>query len=340
MVLLLRKYPNENDCCYSILNRFGFEYKTLVIGNQVYVNVIQGKITVGDRCAFEEALLKDTNVKRILWDEKTPVLLTDEQREKTVTVGRAVFGEGFHFIAGPCAVESYDALDEIAYQLREMGVGILRGGAYKPSTSPYSFHGLKEKGLDILRRVADKYSMSVVTEVMDTRDVTMVASYADVLQIGSRSMQNYPLLSEVGKCVKPVILKRGLWANYNEWLLAAEYIAVHGNEKIILCERGIRTYEQETRNTLDLQAIPVIKEKSNVPIIIDPSHAAGDSRYILPMCRAAKAAGADGLMVEVHIKPEESWKDSKQALSLSEMREILKACSDIRSVKEHTCHVS
>ena len=232
--------------------------------------------------------------------------------------GVEVGGSEIVIMAGPCAVESRDQLFRTARSVRTAGANILRGGAFKPRSSPYSFQGLGEDGLKLLYQIRQETGMPVVTEVMDTRQVELVASYADMIQIGSRNMQNYPLLKEAGICRKPVLLKRGMMATIEEYLMAAEYILSHGNEQVILCERGIRTFETSTRNTLDLSAVPVLKRLTHLPVIVDPSHGTG-VRWLVPsMAKAAIAVGADGLIMEVHFNPEEALCDGYQSLSLDE----------------------
>lgn len=201
-----------------------------------------------------------------------------------------------------------------AYVAKKAGAHILRGGAFKPRTSPYSFQGMAEDGLKLLKKVRERTGLPVVTEVMNTTDVDLVESYADILQIGARNVQNFALLKEVGRAKKPVLLKRGLMTTIEELLMSAEYILSAGNEQVILCERGIRTFETATRNTLDISAVPVLKELTHLPVIIDPSHAAGYSRYVIPLTRAAVAVGADGLIVEVHPEPEKAFSDGAQSL--------------------------
>jgi 3-deoxy-7-phosphoheptulonate synthase len=245
--------------------------------------------------------------------------------EKTVvTVEHIKFGEGFTVIAGPCSVESEEQTIETAQAVKEAGADALRGGAFKPRSSPYAFQGLGLKGLKILKKAKEKTGLPIVTEVIDSRDVSWVCEYADILQIGARNMQNFALLKEVGKVMKPVLLKRGLNSTIAEWLNCAEYILNEGNPDVILCERGIRTFETYTRNTLDLSAIPVIKELTHLPIIVDPSHAAGKVSLIAPMCFAAVAAGADGIIVEVHIRPEEAVCDKEQALTPWQFAEMMR----------------
>jgi len=242
------------------------------------------------------------------------------RQEDTIVniTGVEVGGSEIIIIAGPCAVESREQLFETARSVKAGGASILRGGAFKPRSSPYNFQGLGEEGLKLLSIIRKETGLPVVTEVMDTRQVELVASYADMIQIGSRNMQNYPLLKEAGMCHKPVLLKRGMMATIEEFLLAAEYILNQGNEQIILCERGIRTFETSTRNTLDLSAVPMLKRLSHLPVIVDPSHGTG-LRWMVPsMSKAAIAVGADGLIVEVHYKPEEAICDGYQSLSLDE----------------------
>jgi 3-deoxy-7-phosphoheptulonate synthase len=226
-------------------------------------------------------------------------------------------------IAGPCAIEGRDEFMESASFVKDAGASVLRGGAYKPRTSPYSFQGLEKEGLGILKEVGDKTGLKIVTEVIDTRDVELFESYVDIIQIGARNMQNFRLLKEVGSSCKPVLLKRGLCATIDEWLMAAEYIMSEGNKNIILCERGIRTYETSTRNTLDLSAIPVLKSKSHLPVIVDPSHAAGTWRYVPSLSKAAVAAGADGLIIEVHHDPKIAMSDGAQSLRPDKFKNLL-----------------
>ena len=234
-----------------------------------------------------------------------------------------VGGSQIVVIAGPCAVESREQLFETAGSVKDGGARILRGGAFKPRSSPYKFQGLAEEGLKLLRDVRNETGLPFVTEVMDTRQVEMVAEYADMLQIGSRNMQNYPLLKEAGMCGKPILLKRGMMAIIEEFLLAAEYILHFGNDQVILCERGIRTFETSTRNTLDLSAVPMLKSLTHLPVFIDPSHGTG-LRWMVPaMSKAAVAVGADGLIMEVHYKPDEALCDGHQSLNLLEFHQLM-----------------
>lgn len=229
--------------------------------------------------------------------------------------GVKIGGPHLAFIAGPCAVENEDQMMVSARMVKAKKCNVLRGGAFKPRTTPYSFQGLGEAGLKLLRMAGDEFDMPVITEVLDPRDVNLVNKYTDIFQIGARNMQNFRLLEEVGKTQKPVLLKRGLAATIKEWLLAAEYILSNGNPDVILCERGIRTYEEATRNTLDLSAIPVVQELSHLPIVIDPSHATGKAAYVPSMTRAALAAGAHGFMIDIHPNPAVALCDAPQALN-------------------------
>jgi len=249
----------------------------------------------------------------------------EHKREDTVVSvrGASVGGPGLTVIAGPCAVESREQVLEAARLVKAAGATILRGGAFKPRTSPYSFQGLGEEGLAYLAEAGEETGLPVVSEVIEASDVPLVSDYVDILQIGSRNMQNYALLRRAGKTNRPVLLKRGLAATLEEWLLAAEYIMDAGNPAVILCERGIRTYETATRNTLDLAAVPVVKAISHLPIIVDPCHASGDSAYVLPLAKAALGAGADGVMVEVHPCPGEALCYGEQSLSPAQFRELM-----------------
>ena len=240
-----------------------------------------------------------------------------------VTPTLSIGGHDVVVAAGPCAVEGHDMLLSSARHVHNTGAALLRGGAFKPRTSPYAFQGLGEEGLLILAAVREETGMPVVTEVMDTRQVERVAHVADLLQVGARNMQNFPLLAELGQCGKPVLLKRGASARISELLLAAEYIMANGNDRVILCERGIRTFETSTRNTLDISAIPVLKRETHLPVIVDPSHAGGRADLVLPLALAAIAAGADGLIVEVHPNPSAALSDADQQLTFTEFTELM-----------------
>ncbi|MCC7196900.1 3-deoxy-7-phosphoheptulonate synthase [Candidatus Peregrinibacteria bacterium] len=241
----------------------------------------------------------------------------DTKHEDTIVDlgdGVTVGGKKIAMMAGPCAVESETQMESIASEMKKAGVQIMRGGAYKPRTSPYSFEGLGSDGLELLSSVAKRHGLKTITEIVDIRDIDIVGKHTDIFQIGTRNMQNFNLLKEVGKTQKPVLLKRGMSATIKEFLLAAEHIMMNGNSKVMLCERGIRTFETETRNTLALATVPLIKELSHLPIIVDPSHSTGKPTLVSPMTKAAIAAGADGILVDVHPNPQEALCDGDQAI--------------------------
>ncbi|MFH1784917.1 MAG: 3-deoxy-7-phosphoheptulonate synthase [Candidatus Micrarchaeota archaeon] len=248
-----------------------------------------------------------------------------------VRIGNVKVGQGFTIIAGPCSVESEEQTLETARAVKEAGADMLRGGAFKPRTSPYAFQGLGLKGLKILEKARDETGLPIVTEVIDTRDVSWVCEYADVLQIGARNMQNFSLLKEVGRANKPILLKRGMYSTIEEWLNCAEYILNDGNPDVILCERGIRTFETYTRNTLDLSSVPAVKELTHLPVITDPTHGTGRISLIEPMSLASVACGADGIIVEVHRNPPEALSDKDQALTPPQFTDMAKK---VRQLKE------
>lgn len=238
-------------------------------------------------------------------------------------------GKKIVVMAGPCSIEGYDMLVSIARHVKAAGATVLRGGAFKPRSSPYDFQGMGEEGLRILAAVGKEVGIATVTEVMDPRDVGLVCEYADMLQIGARNMQNFSLLKEVGKARKPVLLKRGISSTIKEWFMSAEYILAQGNFEVILCERGIRTFETETRNTLDINAVPVVKQKSHLPIVVDPSHGTGRWGLVGSMAKAGIAAGADGVVIEVHENPEEAWSDGAQSLKVDNFQQLMKELSAV-----------
>jgi 3-deoxy-7-phosphoheptulonate synthase len=256
-----------------------------------------------------------------------PVRVSDN-----VTIG----GAAIAVIAGPCSVESAEMIVSIANGVRSMGAVMLRGGAFKPRTSPYSFNGLGACALEFLETARSESTLPIVTEVMDTRQVELVARTADMLQVGARNMQNFSLLEEVGRCGRPVLLKRGMSATITDLLLAAEHVMAAGNSNIVLCERGIRTFETSTRSTLDVSAIPVLKEETHLPVIVDPSHAGGRARLVLPLALASIAAGADGIMVEVHPDPETALSDGDQSLTMEMFSELMRAVGPVASAVGRT----
>ena len=256
-----------------------------------------------------------------------------KEKNTVIKIGDIVLGANeIVTIAGPCAVESEKQIMTIAKIVKDAGAKILRGGAFKPRTSPYSFQGMGEEGLKLLRKAGDEFDLAVITEVMDPGRIDLIYKYTDIFQLGSRNMQNFPLLRELGKVDKPVMIKRGMSATIDEWLMAAEYILASGNERVMVCERGIRTFETSTRNTFDLSAIPVVHQRSHLPIIADPSHATGIRDKVIPMALAAVAAGTDGLMVEVHHDPSSAMSDGPQSLLPEQFSELMTQVKKIAEV--------
>jgi 3-deoxy-7-phosphoheptulonate synthase len=285
-----------------------------------------GAVGAGNNRAALQALEGAPGVESVVAIRQPFKLVGRELKsDKTeVRVGDVVFGaDQFVVIAGPCSVESRLQLLETARAVRAAGATVLRGGAYKPRTSPYDFQGLEEEGLELLSEAREATGLRVCTEVMTPEQVDLVARYADILQIGARNMQNFALLKRLGKATKPVLLKRGLSATIKEVLMSAEYIVSQGNPKVILCERGIRTFETMTRNTLDISAVPLLNELSHLPVVVDPSHATGKRSLVGPMAKSAVAAGADGIIVEVHPNPEEAWSDGAQSLTFAEFENLM-----------------
>ncbi|MEW6115506.1 MAG: 3-deoxy-7-phosphoheptulonate synthase [Nitrospirota bacterium] len=275
----------------------------------------------------EDAIRAITGVENVVRIVKPYKLASREfKKENTeITVrGITIGGKKIQVIAGPCAVENKTILTAIAEKVRDAGAAFLRGGAYKPRTSPYSFQGLGLEGLKYLAEAREKTGLPVVTEIMDPRDIEGIVEYTDIIQIGARNMQNFRLLLEVGSVKKPVLLKRGLSSTIKEWLMSAEYIMSRGNHNVILCERGIRTFETATRNTLDLSAVPLLKQLTHLPVVVDPSHGVGKWDLVAPMAKAAVAAGADALIIEVHTNPEEAFSDGEQSLRPDDFAKLMK----------------
>jgi len=286
---------------------------------------------VGDRTRLDIDVVSLMPGVRDVVLVSTPYKLASHEfhpEDTVVRVGENVLVGGMEVavMAGPCAVENEEQIESSADSVAASGAQILRGGAFKPRSSPYSYQGLGIEGLKLLRQAADKRGLAVVTEVMTIEQIETVSDYADLLQVGARSMQNYPLLTALGHAGKPVLLKRGMSATIQEWLMSAEYILTEGNADVILCERGIRTFETATRNTLDLSAVPVIKHLSHLPIIVDPSHGVGSRRFVSAMARAAVAAGADGIMVEIHPNPDKALSDGPQSLTFEEFGLLMNRC--------------
>lgn len=332
MLVVLEKGTTEEriQAIVQIIEKRGYTARPIPGGDRVSIGILHNKGSV-DAAHF----LGLDNVKEVIPVTKPYKLVSREfQRENTqVKIGDAVFGDGtMPVIAGPCAVESLDQVLSIARSVKEAGAKLFRGGAFKPRTSPYSFQGLGEEGLKFLAKVREETGLPVVTEIMDVENFDLVEAYVDVIQIGTRNMQNFSLLRRAGKSKKPVILKRGMSAMLQEWLMAAEYIMEEGNPNVILCERGIRTFVRHSRNTLDLSVVPAAKKESHLPIIVDPSHAAGVRGQVIPLALASAALGADGQMIEVHNKPEEALSDGAQSLYPEQFAMVMKKMTAIRAI--------
>lgn len=328
MIIVFKKGTDPENIQYVQSKLEEFEFK---------VNISTTSSTTVISAIGDESVLRDKPLSSLPGVEKVipilkPYKLVSQDFKNTETVidinGVKIGGGNVAVMAGPCSVENREMLFEIAAKVRKSGARILRGGAFKPRTSPYAFQGLGEEGLKYLREAADANDMLVITELMDPRDMDLICKYTDIIQIGARNMMNFRLLKDLGSVKKPVMLKRGLCATIKEFLMAAEYVASGGNYDIILCERGIRTFETETRNTLDLSAVPVLKSLTHLPVVADPSHGTGRRDCILPMSQAAVAAGADGIMVEVHNNPDDALSDGDQSI-LPEDFEVLMNRIDI-----------
>lgn len=330
IVMSHRASDEEIEAVLVRLERAGFQIHLSRGVERTIIGAIGDKTRVGDMGleampGVEKAvpILQPYKLaSRTFHDEGTVIRVGDLE----------IGGDTIHVMAGPCAVESREQLLTAARIVKEAGATMLRGGAFKPRTSPYSFQGLEEEGLKLLAEAREATGLLIVTEVMDARTLPLVAQYADILQIGTRNMQNFFLLREVAKVDKPVLLKRGSSATIEEWLMAAEYIMAGGNYNVILCERGIRSFESYTRNTLDLTAVPVVKHLSHLPVIVDPSHAIGKWRFVPPMAKAAIAAGADGLIVEVHPNPAEALCDGPQSLTPANFAAMMAELKQIAAV--------
>lgn len=308
------------------------EKKIIALGYQPHV--IHGELrnvvgAVGDERGKEKLQIIESmpGVERVVPILKPYKLASlevqPEPSEVEIVPGLAIGGNEFIVVAGPCSVESQQQICETAAEVKKAGARLLRGGAFKPRTSPYSFQGMEEDGLKLLAEARERTGLPIVTEVVNPRDVELVAKYADIMQVGARNTQNFALLKMLGQLDKPILLKRGMATTIQEFLMSAEYILAEGNRRVILCERGIRTFETATRNTLDISAVPVLKQQTHLPVMIDPSHATGHSQLVPSMCYAAAAAGADGLLVEVHPCPEEASSDGPQSLRPAEFAEMM-----------------
>ena len=329
MIIVLKPRTTEENIIRveNMIKRHGLDTHTVRGAEMTIIGCI-GDTTSVDSKLFEV----DTCVDKVMHVQE-PYKLANRAfhpEDSVIDVSGVKIGGGhMGVIAGPCSVESFDQVLEIAKAAKASGANLLRGGAFKPRTSPYSFQGLGLEGLDILCKVREEVGLPIVTELMSPDYLDVFEEKVDLIQIGARNMQNFQLLKAVGKMTKPVLLKRGLANTIEEWIMSAEYIMAGGNENVILCERGIRTFERATRNTLDLSAVPVVKEKTHLPIVVDPSHATGDYKYIQSMAVAAVAAGADGLEIEVHDNPQCAWSDGAQCLKPDKFAETIALCRKV-----------
>jgi len=332
MIIVLKPRTSEENISRveNLIKRHGLDTHTVRGAEMTIIGCI-GDTTSVDPRLFEV----DTSVDKVMHVQE-PYKLANRAfhpEDSIIDVSGVPIGKGhLGLIAGPCSVESYEQVLEIAKAAKAAGANLLRGGAFKPRTSPYSFQGLGLEGLDILCAVKKETGLPIVTELMSPDYLDIFNEKVDLIQIGARNMQNFDLLKQLGKVDRPILLKRGLNATYEEWIMSAEYIMASGNENVILCERGIRTFESYTRNTLDLQSIPVLNRKTHLPIIIDPSHAGGKWWLVEPMAKASIAAGADGLMIEVHNNPECALCDGAQSLKPEKYAELLKQIRQIAAV--------
>ncbi|MDP3561173.1 MAG: 3-deoxy-7-phosphoheptulonate synthase [Legionellaceae bacterium] len=329
MILVMKENTTQQDIdtLIAILASMSLQGISTEEKNRHYIAIVNGVTS----CTDLNQLSTLPSVERVVpFTQKYKLASRELKKEPTIITigGRTVIGSGtVAIIAGPCSVESEEQIFQTAERVASCGATILRGGAFKPRTSPYDFQGLGETGLNYMQRAAKQHNLLSVSEVMDTQDIDLIANYVDILQIGARNMQNFSLLKQVGKAGKPILLKRGLSATYTEFLMAAEYILQTGNPNVILCERGIRTFEPHTRNTLDIAAIPILHELSHLPVIVDPSHGTGIRSLVPAMAYAAIAAGADGIMVEVHPTPDIAISDAQQTISpetFAEMMNVLR----------------
>lgn len=332
MIIILRPNASQKDAdeILGLIESKGLKPLFLPGVERVVLGAIGDERILGGLHLQNHPMVEE--VKEIL----APYKMVSREMHKEDTIvnigGVPVGGKKFTVIAGPCAIENLQQLQDAAAAVKEAGASILRGGAYKPRTSPYAFQGLELEGLKLLKQVSQAFTIPTITEVVEVADVAAVEEYADAFQVGARNMQNFKLLRTLGKSRKPVLLKRGMAAKVEDLLLAAEYIVAEGNPNVILCERGIRTFETCTRNTLDLNAIPYIKEKTHLPVLVDPSHGTGVRDYVIPMARAAAACGADGLIIEVHPNPKIALSDGQQSLYPKQFEQLMREIAPIVKV--------
>ena len=335
MVVIMQEGASEAQIQHVVqkLVDLGFDIHRSTGVNRTVLGVVGGKVVDTKEIEILEGVGEVVRItvpyklaSRQLKPESTRVRLTNARQNLEIGGARVII------MAGPCSVENKEQIETIAEIISQSNIPVLRGGAFKPRSSPYSFQGLGEEGLRLMRHAADRFGLFVISEVMDQTQIPLILEYADILQVGARNMQNFNLLKELGKIQKPVLLKRGIAATIEEWLLSAEYILAGGNRNVILCERGIRTFENYTRNTLDISAIPVVQKLSHLPIIADPSHGTGRRDKVPPMARAAVAAGADGLLVEVHPNPEKAISDGAQTLYPHQFEVLVRELGQIAAV--------
>ena len=332
MLVVMEKGITEDkiQAVITAIKKRGYTPRAIPGGDRVSIGILHNKGSI-DAAHFSGL----DGVKDIIPVTKPYKLVSREFKQENthIKVGDAVFGDGsFPVIAGPCAVESENQVLSIARSVKKAGAQLFRGGAFKPRTSPYSFQGLGEQGLKFLATVRQETGLPIVTEIMDIENFDLVENYADIIQIGTRNMQNFSLLRRAGRSEKPVILKRGMSAMLPEWLMAAEYIMEEGNNNVILCERGVRTFVRHSRNTLDLSVVAAVQKESHLPIIVDPSHAAGVRHQVIPLSYASAAMGADGVMIEVHNHPEEALSDGAQSLYPDQFASVMKKMTAIREI--------
>lgn len=324
MIISMRLHApqTEIDHVCERIKEFGYKVHSIVGEERVVIGVV-GVGDVTDCLESIQAMPSVESAVRISAPYKFVSKEFKQERTRIKAGGVEIGGEEFVMMAGPCSVENERQVMETAFGVAEAGARILRGGAFKPRTSPYDFQGLGEEGLKLLAKAREATGLAIVTEVMSDREVSLVAGYADVMQVGARNMQNFALLKTLGSCGRPVLLKRGMSSTIKELLMSAEYVTAHGNPNVILCERGLRTFETATRNTCDLAAVPVLGELTHLPVIVDPSHATGKRSLVPPVSQAAVAIGADGLIVEVHPCPERALSDGAQSLGIAEFRQMM-----------------
>jgi len=325
MIISMRPHATREEIEHVFERIREFVYKVHSIEGEE--RVVIGVVGIGDVTACLESLEATPGVERAVRISAPYKFVSKEfkkERKQMRGTGLEIGGDEFIVMAGPCSVESERQIMETAEEVRKAGARILRGGAFKPRTSPYDFQGMELEGLKLLRKAKEATGLAIITEVMSDRDADLVAEYADIMQVGARNMQNFALLKSLGKCGRPVLLKRGMSSTIKELLMSAEYLVAHGNSNVILCERGIRTFETATRNTCDIAAVPVLNELTHLPVVVDPSHATGKRSLVPAVARAAVAIGADGMIVEVHPYPEKAVSDGAQSLTLDQFRGMMR----------------